>query len=396
MRATDKLKLASFQTTPIVHLLNIAFVLVGIVNTLLGPILPLLSARWSLDDAGAGALFFVQSAGAILGSGLSGILIRRLGYLTLLPASLSLMAVSTVGVALESWVLGMLSISATGLSLGLTIPTVNLLVSELNIGRRAAALNVLNLFWGLGAVSGPLIVPTLSRGVNLTVALSSVAAPLIIIAFLLGRRTLLPAPTVERGSEAVSGALRLWMTPYALLTAALVFVNIGTESAMGGWIASYVKRLGPSSVFVWALAPSLFWAGLLSGRAAAPFILGRVREIRLVLFGIFVAFTGMVVIISGLTIWQVLIGVAITGLGFAPVFPTTIALFTERFGVDAARLTGTLFILAGLGAAAFPWFVGLTSSYYGALRAGLVVPLIGGLIMILLHLGIMATLRSGR
>nr|MBA3515697.1 hypothetical protein [Pyrinomonadaceae bacterium] len=94
------------------------------------------------------------------------------------------------------------------------------------------------------------------------------------------------------------------------------------------------------------------------------------------------------------TIAPVLIGVGLTGLGLAPVFPTTIALFTERFGQDASRLTGTLFILAGLGAAVFPWLVGLASSHYGALRAGLVVPLVGASVMIVLHAAIMTTLPS--
>ncbi|MFN2515161.1 MAG: sugar MFS transporter [Pyrinomonadaceae bacterium] len=394
MQQNEQLIGASPRASPVVPLLHVAFVLIGIVNTLLGPILPLLSARWRLDDAGAGALFFVQSAGAIVGSALSGLLIKRFGFLPLLAAGFGLMAASTACLGFESWVAGVLSISGTGLSLGLTIPTINLLISELNIGRRAAALNLLNLAWGVGAVSGPVLVPTLSQSVGFTIALLCVATPLIVMGILIGRSSVLLPDAVGAGEATRSGVMRLWMTPYALLTAALVFVNIGTESATGGWIASYVQRLGPSSQLSWAVAPSLFWAGLLAGRAAAPFVLRRVRETRMVLAGMFVAVSGLVVILLGTTIVPVLIGVGLTGLGLAPVFPTTIALFTERFGQDAARLTGTLFILAGLGAAVFPWLVGLASSHYGALRAGLIVPLVGGAVMIVLHAAIMTTLPS--
>ncbi|CAN5651951.1 MFS transporter [soil metagenome] len=375
----------------VVPLLHVGFVLIGVVNTLLGPILPLLSTRWQLDDAGAGALFFVQSAGAIVGSALSGLLIKRFGFLPLLVSGFGLMAASTACLGFKPWWVGVLSISGTGLSLGLTIPTINLLISELNIGRRAAALNLLNLAWGVGAVIGPVLVPSLSRSVGLTFALLCVAAPLIVIGVLVGHSTVLD---VKGGEATSSGAIRLWITPYALLTAALVFVNIGTESAIGGWIASYVQRLGPSSQLSWTVAPSLFWAGLLSGRAAAPFVLRRVREALMVLLGMLVALCGLVVILLGTTIGPVLIGVGLTGLGLAPVFPTTLALFTERFGQDASRLTGTLFILAGLGAAVFPWLVGLASSHYGALRAGLVVPLVGASVMIVLHAAIMTTLPS--
>ncbi len=394
MQQSDELMVGSPRAGPVVLLLHIGFVLIGIVNTLLGPILPLLSARWRLDDAGAGALFFAQSAGAMVGSALSGILIKRFGFLPPLVAGFGLMAVSTACLGFEPWVLGVLSISGTGLSLGLTIPTINLLISELNIGRRAAALNLLNLAWGVGAVSGPVLVPTLSRSVGFTIALLCVAAPLIVIGVLVRRSSVVLPVAVKAKGATSSGAIRLWITPYALLTAALVFVNIGTESATGGWIASYVQRLSPSSQLSWSVAPSLFWAGLLAGRAAAPFVLRRVRETRMVLLGMFVAVSGLVVLLLGTTIAPVLIGVGLTGLGLAPVFPTTIALFTERFGHDASRLTGTLFILAGLGAAVFPWLVGLASSHYGALRAGLVVPLVGGLVMIVLHAAIMRTLPS--
>ncbi|MCA1605085.1 MAG: MFS transporter, partial [Acidobacteria bacterium] len=385
MRQGNELIGGSPSASPVVPLLHVGFVLIGIVNTLLGPILPMLSARWALDDAGAGALFFVQSAGAIVGSALSGLLINRFGFLPLLVAGFGLMAASTACLGFEPWAVGVLSISGTGLSLGLTIPTINLLISELNIGRRAAALNLLNLAWGVGAVSGPVLVPTLSRSVGLTFALLCLTAPLIVIGVLVGRSTVRLPVAVKVGEATRSGAMRLWMTPYALLTGALVFVNIGTESATGGWIASYVQRLGPSSQLSWAVAPSLFWAGLLVGRAAAPLVLRRVRETRMVLIGMVVAVGGLVVILLGTTIVPVLIGVGLTGLGLAPVFPTTIALFTERFGQDANRLTGTLFILAGLGAAVFPWLVGLASSHYGTLRAGLVVPLIGGSVMIVFH-----------
>lgn len=394
MRQSKQLVGGSRRASPVVPLLHVAFVLIGIVNTLLGPILPLLSARWRLDDAGAGALFLVQSAGAIVGSALSGLLIKRFGFLPLLAAGFGLMAASTACLGFESWVAGVLSISGTGLSLGLTIPTINLLISELNIGRRAAALNLLNLAWGVGAVSGPVLVPTLSQSVGFTIALLCVATPLIVIGILIGRSSVLLPDAVGAGEATRSGVMRLWMTPYALLTAALVFVNIGTESATGGWIASYVQRLGPSSQLSWAVAPSLFWAGLLAGRAAAPFVLRRVRETRMVLVGMFVAVSGLVVILLGTTIVPVLIGVGLTGLGLAPVFPTTIALFTGRFGQDASRLTGTLFVLAGLGAAVFPWLVGLASNHYGALRAGLIVPLVGASVMIVLHAAIMTTLPS--
>ena len=97
MRQSHELMEGSPRAGRVVPLLHLGFLLIGVVNTLLGPILPLLSARWQLDDAGAGALFFLQSAGAIAGSALSGPLIKRLGFSPVLAIGFGLMSIGTAG-----------------------------------------------------------------------------------------------------------------------------------------------------------------------------------------------------------------------------------------------------------------------------------------------------------
>ncbi len=55
----------SYPTT----LIHAGFILTGMVTTLLGPILPTLSSKWSLDDLRAGYLFTAQFLGSIYGCG---------------------------------------------------------------------------------------------------------------------------------------------------------------------------------------------------------------------------------------------------------------------------------------------------------------------------------------
>jgi MFS transporter, FHS family, glucose/mannose:H+ symporter len=370
---------------PVIHT---SFLLIGIINTLLGPILPILSVRWQLDDTEAGSLFFVQSVGAIVGSALTGPIIRRFGFQTILISGFCLMSVSTVLLGFSPWRLGMICIAGIGLSLGLTIPTINVLISDINSTRRAAALNILNLAWGVGAVFGPLVIPILSRRLSLSLALIFVAIPIAIIAPLVPN-----SPAETKQSDLGGTAVEAWLTPYFLLTAAFVFINVGTESAMGGWIASYVERLSPSSELAWGAATSLFWGGILVGRALAPFVLKQMREVTMVLAGILIVVVGLLVVLLNSRPGLILLGVAMAGLGLAPVFPTTIALFTARLGKAAARLTGTLFIFAALGSAVFPWVVGLVSTRYQDLQVGLIVPLVGALLMMVVQVAIMTMSR---
>jgi fucose permease len=69
-----------------VALSHIGFLFVGIANTLLGPVLPLLSERWKLSDTQGGYLFTAQFTGAIAGSALSGALMKKLGVMPVLAA----------------------------------------------------------------------------------------------------------------------------------------------------------------------------------------------------------------------------------------------------------------------------------------------------------------------
>jgi len=76
---------------------HIDFVITGIVMTMLGPLLPILSARWSLNDTQAGNLFLAQYASSIGGMLSSGLMVRRHGYRITLIFGAFLM---TLGVAL--------------------------------------------------------------------------------------------------------------------------------------------------------------------------------------------------------------------------------------------------------------------------------------------------------
>ena len=177
-----------------------------------------------------------------------------------------------------------------------------------------------------------------------------------------------------------------------LLTGALIFMYVGTEAAAAGWLASYAQRMGASASGFGTMTPSFFWAGLLIGRAAAPVVLRRVSETALVLMSLFMAGTGLVVILVGSSLMTVSSGAGLAGLGMAAVFPTTFAIFTRQFGRQASQLTGFVFVLGGVGGALIPWLVGCISARFGDLRMGLLIPLFCVASMIVLQAAIIRAL----
>ena len=386
----------SSRDRQLASLLHSGFLLVGVIHTLLGPILPMLAARWRLDDAEAGSLFIAQFTGAMIGSALSSLMVNWLGSLRLMGCGYAAMAAAVPCLGVHSWGVGLLSVLSYGFAIGLIAPVTNLLVAEINSQRRAAALNILNFVWALGAVAGPALIALFARDGQLIRPLIGLAVLLFVIALLIARRSLAdsssvairPKPTGKGRARFERSAFRAWASPYALLTSALLFMYVGTEAAAGGWIASYAQRIGASASGFGTMMPSFFWAGLLIGRAAAPVVLRRVSETALVLMSLFMAGAGLVVILVGSSLMTVSSGAGLAGLGMATVFPTTFAIFTRQFGKQASQLTGFVFVLGGVGGTLIPWLVGCISARFGDLRVGLLIPLFCVASMIVLQIAI--------
>src|ERR1700692_1710095 len=112
-----------------------SFVPIGIATVLLGPMLPTLSARWSLNYSQAGALFTVQYPASTVAAARSGALVTRRGFRFAMKSGLLLMSAG-VGLLLAGpKIMGIVCIAASGFGMGVAIPGANLLVAEGNSGR---------------------------------------------------------------------------------------------------------------------------------------------------------------------------------------------------------------------------------------------------------------------
>jgi fucose permease len=271
-----------------------------------------------------------------------------------------------------------------GVGMGLTIPTTNLLVSELNPRRRAAALNFVNLAWGLGAVLCPFLVAGLDHLRHLAWLPYGVAAFLVLLTVILARATFPDAPVEKQGSQVTALNSRIWRSRFVPILGALFFIYVGSETSVGGWIATYAHRTMANPGTKWEMMPAFFWAALLGGRAIAPAVLRKVSEIHVAQIGLTMAGVGVVLLLLARNGWALAASVALSGLGFSSVYPIAIAMLSHKFGKFATRIGGLTFTLAGIGGATLPWLVGYLSTSFGRLEVGLLVPLIGCISMLLL------------
>jgi len=375
---------SSFAPTAVAHA---AFIPTGIVTVLLGPVLPALSARWLLNDAQAGEFFTAQFLASILGVALSGVLVSRGGYRLAMIVGLVFMAAGVGFLPLGSRFVGLAAVAGYGVGLGLTIPTCNLLVAEVNPANRASALSLLNFSWTVGAVACPFLLAPFERLGRISTFFHMVAAFVFLVAVSLAWVNL-PRPDAATKDSAQSSTplLRVLAMPTAIVLGVLFFVYVGTENAVGGWLASYAKRLVDHPGTIWVTTPSYFYGGLLAGRALAPLFLRKISEVLLVRLSVTAALLGLTTLLASHSMVAVLVSAAVIGLGLAAIYPITISLLTNCFGPMATRVGSVMFMLASFGAAVMPWLVGVTSTEMSSLKFGLAIPLLGCVLMLVLYL----------
>jgi fucose permease len=220
-------------------------------------------------------------------------------------------------------------------------------------------LNFLGVFYGCGAV---LIVSSSRYLLPVGMALAAICA----IAYLI-----LPFP---RPKEAVGFSLfasvRAAKYPMVMVFAALLFCESGNEAGIGAFTSTYT---GSNAIL------AAYWAGLMSGRVLGAKVLGYIRKERLLL----ISGIGSAIGTAALVASKSLLGAVIIGLSFAAIYPTTLAIAADRYERLAGTIFGLLFATGLLGAMAFPWVIGQMSEHFG-LRAGMMLPLIGAVVIVLL------------
>lgn len=363
-----------------------SFVPIGIVTVLLSPLLPTLSARWSLDYAQAGALFTAQFLASTAAVSLSGLLVARYGFRFAINAGLLVIAASTAALLAGSRSVGIACIAGYGAGSGLAVPAANLLVAELNPKRRSSALNVLNFAWSAGAIACPFLVAAAEKAHRLVALMAGIAAFCCLVAIGI---TSLPRESFEFGATATPDKKKAavnWPQHSVLVLSALFFLYVGTENAFGGWLASYSIGLKTMPASMAVMTPSFFYASLTAGRLCAPLLLRILSEVRLAQFGLLLSCAGMAGSLQSRGLMAIAVSACAAGFGLSSVYPITISLLSREFGPAASRVASVAFTMSNLGGACLPWLVGIFSTQLGTIRSGLVIPLIGSAVMYLLYL----------
>ena len=348
----------------------------GIVMAVLGTLfgLPEMRQRLKIDLAQQGNVFLLLYVGILLATLVAGPVIDSIGNKVILVTSAVLVASGMAGFA-YAHSFGGAAIPAVLLGLGgggLNTST-NALVSDLYGEDRGPMLNVLGIFYGIGALGIPLLAAVIAG--HLPIALQ-----LLICAGLAGACALLflglqmPKASGDQGCS-WREVLRVARFPGVLVLGLLLFCESGNEASIGGWTSTYVAETGLGARAA-TLILAGYWAALMVGRLLVARMLKVVGKRQLVLASGLGALVGAAILLMSRLEGMLVAGVLLIGLSYAGVFPTALAIAGDTYRKMTGTVFGLLFAIALVGGMSFPWAVGQISQRMGV-RYGMVVPLAG-------------------
>jgi len=260
-----------------------AFVLIGALDAVYGPLLHPISHRFGVPLALAGTVISINFAGALLG------VLSALAAFGRAPgrpvATFAQAAVGagclTIAVS-RGWPVLATGVFVAGIGFGATDLSLNQLMARTRARGRAARLAILNAAFGAGAVLAPVFVDVLGgRTLVLGFAIAAVIA-CAMAACLAGISTGAAGAGAGARADAADAAGAAVMLPEqqdrdqagvrrhaGVAVAALGYLlYVGCESGTAGWIPAHLEALHYSPKFA-AAVTSGFWGAMTVGRIVA-------------------------------------------------------------------------------------------------------------------------------
>lgn len=359
---------------PSVPWLATDFLLAGLGTVLLGPLLPTVAHAWHLTDAQSGLLLLTKFVGAFLG-GVS--VPRRLG-LGIFVGSLLAFAGFAAFAMSHSLLPGCVALFISGVGLGQIIASTNILTGRRYRTHTGSALASLNFFWSLGAVITGVLVAAFVPRYGLRDPLLYFAA----LYLLSGMGGLIRHTSSSGDAKDDAEPGRSLALNSVVFFALLLFLYGGLETCLTAWITTFTIRFSDLRLLGGQSGVVLLWASLTGGRALASIALRHVSELVVQRTGLVLASVVIALLSWAHNGWTLSACCILLGLGVAPFFPATFALLMRK--EPPARTAGFILAVSGLGAALFPWMMGVLSTQTGSLRVAMVVPWTLAVLLLLL------------
>lgn len=370
------------MATLLLPIIYLAFISLGLPDSLLGSAWPVLHQELGVPVSYAGIISMIIAFSTVISSLNSDRLTKKLGagLVTAISVAITCVSLFAFSVCHNFWILCLIAIPY-GLGGGSVDAALNNYVA---LHYKSHHMSWLHCMWGVGAAAGPYLMGfALSQQNSWNMGYRYVGFFQIVLTIILfislplwkNRKNENQISKQSAPSESDKNARTAHETKalslkeiFAIKKAKPImlcfFCYCAIEQTAGLWAASYLNIFKGIDAETAAFFASLFYIGITAGRAINGFITMKFSDKALIRFGQgIIAFGIILLFISGADFLS-LAGFIIIGLGCAPIYPCIIHSTPETFGKEKSQaIVGVQMASAYVGTTLMPPLFGLIAKY---------------------------------
>ncbi len=357
--------------TALLVLIYVAFISLGLPDSMLGAGWPVMHTALGVPLAMEGVMSMITMGGTVISSFLSSKLINRFGTGKITFVSVFMTAAALLGISFApSFIWLCLLCVPLGLGGGTVDAALNNFVA---LHYKEKHMSWLHCFWGIGATLSPFIMSFFLGGDNpdwrkgyLTVGIIQAALVIIMMVSLpLWKKAEKSDRAAVAEAEKVTHR-ELFKRPIVRFTLLACFCYCSVEAATGYWGSSYLVGARGADPQTAARFISLFFLGITVGRLAAGFISMKLRGRNMIRLGEAFLLAGILMILQPFELYICMAGIIFVGLGCAPIYPAILHDTPKRVGIGMSQaLMGIQMAFAYIGSTFMPPVFGVLSEGAG-------------------------------
>lgn len=344
------------------------FLMFAMTSESVGVIIPSVIREFGLGMTAGGAFHYATMSGIALGGVLLGSMADRFGRKPTILAGLALFGLSA---SLFAWVssfgLFLVLLFVGGLAVGIFKTAALALIGDISTSTRAhtATMNVVEGFFGIGAIIGPAIVAYLLSHDASWKWLYLIAAALCGLLMILAWRVPYPPVQAKTDSAPMADMLAMMRNRYALAFSSGIMLYVGVETAIYVWMPTLLAGYaGPG--WQWAAyALSIFFILRVVGRFAGFWLLERFNWTAVLAFcGVAILVCFALAIFGGRP--MAVMSLPLSGLFMSVLYPTLNSKGISCFPKPQhGAISGVILFFTCVSAVVAPLAMGLIGDYFG-------------------------------
>ena len=352
--------------TLLLALIYIAFISLGLPDSLLGAGWPVMHISLNVPISFMGILSMIISGGTVIASLFSDRMTRKFGTRIVTVVSVFLTALALLGFSVSNhfWMMIVFSIPY-GLGAGAIDAALNNYVALHYSSRH---MSWLHCFWGVGTIVSPFVMSySLANtawymGYRLIGFIQLGIAILLLVTLPVWKvnRTITENTSQQKG---LIGVLKIKGVPFLLIG---FFAYCAAEATAMNWASTYMTEVRNIAADTAAQFAALFYIGMTLGRFLGGFVMNKLGDRKMILLGTFVLFCGIIALLLPINTPVVPItGFIIIGLGCAPIYPCIIHSTPYNFGAEnSGKIIGIQMASAYIGSTFMSPLFGFLGSHF--------------------------------